>query len=387
MPDHTRRPAEQTADEGEPLPPLAVEYERLRLEQLERLLQAPAARQLDLSIRRGRQLDRPVGVSLQGSVHQTSPFARTAAYKAEVQNLYHDMRDTLRDFMDTLLRGNKVDIAPVRKSVEQILQLFIEDPDIVLSLTRLKSPGEDYLFGHMLNTCAISISIAASAGYNREQVLTIGIGALLHDLGMPLVPREIREKTTRLTAREFSEIQKHPVMGILVLEKIRHLPDAVRYMLYQSHERENGSGYPQRRSSRLIHRYAKIIQIADVFEALASPRRHRAAYTPFESMEMLIRMTQRGLLSHHFAKAFLAYASLFPVGSIVELSDHRLGRVIRGNPTMFHRPLVSIVQTNAGKVLHETEIYQLDLAYDESIAIIRALPPDFIRGVDILHGF
>ncbi len=380
-------PAEKPSQSQPLMHRFAVEYEQLRLEDLDRLLRSPVARQLDLSIRRGRQLDRPVGVSLHSSVRQTSPFTRTEAYKADMRHHYAEMLDTLRDFVDTLLSGKNVHVAPLRKTVDVLLRLFSEDPDLVLHLAGIKTPHDDYMAGHMLNACILALSIASAAGYNREQVLTIGVGALLHDIGMPLVPKEIRDKQSRLTPREFAEIQKHPVMGILVLEKIRHLPDPIRYMLYQEHERENGSGYPQRRSSRMIHRFAKIIQIADVFEALTSPRKHRQAYTPFESIEMIIRMSQRGLLSQHFVKAFLAYTSLFPVGSIVELSDGRLARVIHANASLFHRPLVSIVRSDTNKILEEGEIYQLDLAYDESISVVRALPPDFLKGVDFMRGF
>jgi len=367
--------------------PFAEEFERLRTEQIDKLLQSPPARQLDFSLRRGRHLDRPVGVSLRTAIHPASPFSRSRQYKTEICALYGSSLELLKDFLETLFSGRAVDIAPLRKAADRLLKVFIEDPDIIITLTSTSPRDDDYLYRHMLNTCILSLCIAASSGYNREQVLTICIGALLHDIGMPLVPREIRDKNGVLSPREFLEIQKHPVVGVLMLDKIRHLPDPIRYMLYQSHERENGSGYPRHRDSRLIHRYAKIIQIADVYEALTSPRKHRGAYTPFESMEMIIRMGQKGLLARHFVKSFLEYTSLFPIGSIVELSDHRLARVIHANPAMVHRPMVSIIRTEDNKVLDEGDIYQLDLSFDERIAIVRALPPDYLADIDLMRGF
>jgi HD-GYP domain-containing protein (c-di-GMP phosphodiesterase class II) len=363
------------------------EIEIIRAAQLETLLRSPSARQLDLSISRGRQVDRPAGLGLKNNVHSVSPFIRSSGYKDEVRSIYTGSILLLREFLETLLAGRSVDISPARKAVNRLLQLFIDDPDIILTMSAAKSEGDDYLYVHMVNTCILAICIATASGYNREQVLTIATGALLHDIGMPLVPKEIREKSAALSPLEFSEIQKHPVMGILMLDKIRHLQDPIRYILYQSHEREDGTGYPQKRSSRMIHRYAKIIQIADVFEALTAPRKHRAAFTPFESMEMVIRMGQRGLLAKPFVKSFLSYTSLFPVGSIVELSDHRFGRVIHANQTMFHRPIVTIIMSEENKQLSEREMYQIDLSFDENLSVIRALAPDYLSGSDLMTGF
>jgi hypothetical protein len=127
--------------------------------------------------------------------------------------------------------------------------------------------------------------------------------------------------------------------------------------------------------------------VADVFEALTKPRKHRKAFTPFESMETVIKMSQRGLLSSFFVKSLLKHSALFPVGSIVELSDHRLARVVHANPAVFHRPQVSVLCTEDKKLLDEDEIYPLDLSIDETVTIIRALPSDLIRGMDGMNGF
>jgi len=95
-----------------------------------------------------------------------------------------------------------------------------------------------------------------------------------------LIPKKIRFKEGCLTEAEWFEIQKHPILGLHLLEKIDRLPESIPFIAYQTHERENGKGYPTQRSSRLIHKFAKVITIADVFEALSSPRKYREGNIP-----------------------------------------------------------------------------------------------------------
>ena len=231
------------------------------------------------------------------------------------------------------------------------------------------------------------MNIAASSGYNEKQVIEIGLAALLHDVGMLLIPAEIRLKDGRLTPDEWYEVQKHPVLGLHLLERIPRLPPMVPIVVYQSHERENGSGYPRQRNSRLIHAYSKIIHCADIYEASSAPRSYRPAMPPYTCMERLVKMARQGLLNGDFVKAFLYYASLFPVGSVVELSDRRIGRVIATNGGAFTKPWVSILIDAEGRRLPENEIYQVDLKNVPEVQISQSLPYSHIENMALMLGF
>ncbi|HEX3019582.1 MAG TPA: HD domain-containing phosphohydrolase, partial [Chitinispirillaceae bacterium] len=193
-----------------------------------------------------------------------------------------------------------------------------------------------------------------------------------HDIGMLLIPQEIRLKSSRPTEDEWYEIQKHPLTGIYLLERISRLPEPVILMTYQSHERENGKGYPKQRSSSLIDNYAKILSVADIFEALSSPRSYRDAYLPYKAIETLITMTRQGLVNGEYVKALLEYTSLFPIGSIVELSNKSIGRVVKSNGTSFAKPSVCILIDNKGNILEKDEQYIEDLSSNTSVQIVKA---------------
>jgi HD-GYP domain-containing protein (c-di-GMP phosphodiesterase class II) len=204
---------------------------------------------------------------------------------------------------------------------------------------------------------------------------------------MLLVPDSIRFKQEQLTDDERYEIQKHPILGLHLLEKIKKLPWSVPYVAYHAHERENGKGYPKQRNGHLIHGFAKVVQIADMYEAMSSPRPYRQAMLPFRAMAHLIFLSRTGEVSPDLLKAFLKYVSLFPVGSLVELSDHAIGKVIQANNTSYSKPVISVLTDKKGALLPHERIYQVDLVKDIDISIIRALPFNYLNGVGIMEGF
>jgi HD-GYP domain-containing protein (c-di-GMP phosphodiesterase class II) len=238
--------------------------------------------------------------------------------------------------------------------------------------------------------CLLSINIAAAMGYNEEQIQEIGTGALLHDIGMLLIPREIWQKEARLDESEWFEVMKHPMLGLHVLENVTRLPASVPLIAYQAHERINGRGYPKQRHSRLIHHYAQIVQIADVYEALASPRPYRGPYIPYKAMEMVVRMTRTGFFHNEKTRLFIEYASLFPVGSLVELTDGRIAKVIKANGSHYTKPQLSVLTDEHGTALPKDEIYQLDLVNghdDGEVGIVRAHPSDYVPRRGVMDGF
>lgn len=273
--------------------------------------------------------------------------------------------------MHNIAAGKETPMESIRSIASTITKAFITDRSFLLNLSNVKPADGDYLFNHVLNVCIVSVNIATAYGYSETQVVEIAMGALLHDVGMLLIPEEIRFKDSRPGEDEWYEIQKHPLIGIYLLEKIHNLPEAVMLVAYQTHERENGKGYPKQRSSRLIHNYAKIVAIADIYEALSSPRSYRDAYLPYKAMEALIKMTRQGLISSQFVKALLEYTSLFPIGSIVELSNKCIGKVVQSNGMSFAKPSICILTNTNGELLPENERYILNLCENTGIQVVK----------------
>jgi HD-GYP domain-containing protein (c-di-GMP phosphodiesterase class II) len=356
-------------------------------EGLTQLVKGKRAADIDWKVEHAFLPDRPAGTPLAETMTQLTPAQRSPQYKEQVISTYlHAVRE-VRRLLVGLTRANNIAASMVNSIVERLLTIFVTDKNIILNLGTIKPTGDDYIFNHSLNVCLISLNIAASAGYSEKQIIDIGVGALLHDLGMLLIPAEIRSKDSKLTPDEWFEVQKHPVLGLHLLERIMRLAPIVPIAVYQSHERENGSGYPRQRSGRLLHSYAKIIHCADVYEACSSPRSYRPAMPPYTCMERLVKMARQGLLSNEFVKSLLHYTSLFPVGSLVQLSDNRICRVISGNGRAYTKPIVSVLATETGKRLSEKELYQIDLKDTPDLQIVQSLPITYLEHLGIMEGF
>jgi HD-GYP domain-containing protein (c-di-GMP phosphodiesterase class II) len=194
-------------------------------------------------------------------------------------------------------------------------------------------------------------------------------------------------KEGKLTRSERYEVQKHPVLGLHLLERIPNLPVSTPLIAYQSHERENTKGYPKKRGKLLISNYSKIVQIADIFIALISTRPYRKAYMPYKAMEILIKLTKEGVISGEYVKAFLTYASLFPVGSLVELNDRRIGKIINANGSSFAKPVLSILTDTDGRLLPKDKIFQIDLSHETDTHVVRALKLGYLKDVSLMDGF
>jgi len=354
---------------------------------LNQLANSEKAKALDNSIKDGAFSDKPVGPALKLRSVQISVGQRTVAYKTEMKTNYTEALQQVRGILVSIADNKSMDGTVVRNMVDRFVKTWVTDRNMTLNLTHSKPTDDDYLFHHSLNVCLLSLNIAAAFGYSEKQVIDIGIAATLHDVGMMLVPQEIFKKKGRLTKDEFYEVQKHSILGLHLLENITRLPDSAQFVAYQTHERENGSGYPKQRSGRLIHSFSKIVQIADVYESLSSPREYRDAFLPYKAMETIIKMSRKTLLSNEFVKAFITYMSLFPIGSLVELSDKTIGKVIHSNEAHFTKPIVSIIAGPQSQLLASDKIFQIDLLKRQDLQIVRAVEAKELPNQDIMAGF
>ncbi len=187
-------------------------------------------------------------------------------------------------------------------------RLELEHDLILRSITSLVSALEKrdpYTRNHSENVARYGAGIAATIGLERELIETIELGGRLHDIGKIGIRDDILLKQTALTDAEFEAIKSHPAKGAEILNPIPSLADVVAIVLYH-HERYDGTGYPERLVGDSTPLAARIIAVADTYDALTSTRTYRAALRPSEALEILqkVRGTQ---LAPEPVDAFLAW--------------------------------------------------------------------------------
>lgn len=154
----------------------------------------------------------------------------------------------------------------------------------------------DTFFYHSVNVATIAGVIGIAKGYRPQQLLDLGIGALLFDIGMTQLPDELWRKKGELTKEETEIVRRHTYLGFELLRRQRNISLFSAHCALQHHERCDGNGYPRPLSGDDIHEYARIVAIADVFDALTSARYHRRQYSPHEAAEYLSRRRRRSRL-------------------------------------------------------------------------------------------
>ncbi|MDQ0155297.1 HD-GYP domain-containing protein [Robertmurraya andreesenii] len=240
----------------------------------------------------------------------------------------------------------------------------IKNNEDLLSLLSDVYTYDNYIFTHSFNVTLYSLAIGMELGLSEKELETLGLGAVLHDVGKMKIPTEILFKPGKLTEEEFGEIKKHPQDGFDILRNVQTLSLIVAHCAYQHHERLNGSGYPRKLKGNEIHYFAKIIAVADVFDAVTSDRIYRGAMLPHNGLEILFAGAGP-LFEREIVQAFRRAVAIYPVGLTVELSDGRKGVVSAQNSHMSDRPIIRVLEENG----EEVTPYELDLLQEISVVI------------------
>jgi HD-GYP domain-containing protein (c-di-GMP phosphodiesterase class II) len=214
---------------------------------------------------------------------------------------------------------------------------------------------DNYIFSHSLNVTLYTLAIGMELKLPPKQLETLGLGAILHDVGKMRVPVEILLKPGRLTEEEFEEMKKHSELGFQLIRNVDTIPLLVAHCAFQHHERLDGSGYPRGLYEEDIHYYGKIIAVADVFDAVTSHRIYRKAMLPHEGLEILYAGSGNQFDSK-IVEAFRRAVAIYPNGLGIELSDGRKGIVARQNSGMSDRPVICIVEEKGIAISHAYEV-------------------------------
>ena len=248
------------------------------------------------------------------------------------------------------------------EEAEDILFDCIENPDALEQLYALAVGQKDTtnsLAIHLVNHATYSLKLGRGLKWSPERLVRLGVSALLHDLGMCQVPQHIRHKEGKLAPEEMAEIRKHPEYGLRIMlenfgEPFRWLGEA----LYHEHEREDGRGYPQGLLGNEISEYAKIIGLADVYEALTHNRPHRKRLLPHKAAQEIVQ-TQKTSFHHRLLKVLLEELSVFSLHSLVRLNSNAIGRVAQTVPGQPLRPVVQLIYDGDGNEITDERMIAL----------------------------
>lgn len=259
----------------------------------------------------------------------------SASPRGEQQIVFKEIKALSDEFVNYLVLGDKT-----------LLNLFYDNYD-----------PQEYLPYHMVNVMIMSISLGLGLRYNRSKVDELSLGAFLNDIGtseylkLALQPRQLSEG-------EYNQIKDHISASVMILSSIKELPEAVIQAIKETHERMDGKGYPRGIKGGELSEYARIIAIADVYEAAVHSRVYRKKRSPHEVIKEMLSSVS-GSFDSRALKAFINLIGIYPAGSYVELNSAEIAKAISSNDNFPLRPVVNIIFDSNKRRLNEPRLINL----------------------------
>jgi len=306
-------------------------------------LQTQVSQSIDEAVARGEHLTgQSTGPPFINQLRNHGTRCYDAGTEAKLVEQYDESLRQLEALVTSLEQGDPVDPDAPRAIARESLVKATEDLDLFVRLG-INPPSTGYPSRHSLHVAMLAASIGANLGWDENTLVELGVGCLLHDLGMLRIPDRLYDADRVLSDAEFNDVVRHPFYTFEALsEQLHRVPLVSRMVAYQTHERCDGSGYPRNRRSNLIHAAAKVAAVADVYVALVSNRPHRPALMPYAAIEHLLVGVKQGAFDVGAVRALLRTVSLFPIGSYLALKDGRVGRVMRTNRDQYARPIIEV---------------------------------------------
>ena len=275
---------------------------------------------------------------------------------------YKDCLDKITKSLDSLINEGSVDFLKVRFVTNSIMENLSDNYQVFLALSEVKT-YDSSTFIHLLNVSVLSIYFAQKLGLGREECLNIGSAALLHDVGKLFISRKIIQKSGRLKDMEFAKVRSHTMLGADILiahtAKVGVLPAVVAF---EHHMGWDCKGYPPVAFSRKPHLASLIVNICDEYDALTQRRSYKRDYPP-EIVYQIMNRQKGAKFPPKLLDKFFKIIGLWPKGTIVRLSDSRVGIVRQVNEEDIYRPKVEVVSEKSGEVIDLGQVKNMNIRY------------------------
>jgi uncharacterized domain HDIG len=273
------------------------------------------------------------------------------------KQIHQEANDVVKEAFNSIKNDRWYSEQKVEQLVHDIVYSIGRNPDALLSLTQIKSP-EEYTRTHSINVCFLVTIMAQALGYSEGPLFEAALGGLLHDIGKMRVSESILNKPGKYTDWEFNAMKKHPEHGFDIVKYKSKIPELAKAVIYQHHERFNGSGYPLGLKGEAIQEVALIGAVADVYDAITTNRAYRPAVLPNKAIAMLFEGRNRDF-SKKIVERFTKQLGVYPVGSFIRLKSGEMGIAIRVDKNNLLAPTIYVLFDREKKRLAKPLEYDL----------------------------
>jgi len=312
--------------------------------------------------------------------------------KVVAKKVFFETLGTIKEVITQIKTKQYPDVRKLKRLAQTAVRLVMQDESILLGLTTIKNYDE-YTFNHSVNVSIYSIAIGRRLGLSKKALTELGITAMLHDVGKSKVPRTVLNKPDKLDDAEWDLMKKHPLMGVEIVLNLKQLGEVnprTVIGIFDHHLKTDLSGYPRLFRKKEPSLFGRIIQIADVYDAMTTPRVYRKkSYSPDQVLAIMLK-DRETTFDPILLKIFIGLVGIFPVGSLVLLDTKEIAITYKVNPDseLLDRPQVIVIRREEKGEVKESLV---DLSEPGSAgaykrSIVKALDPNRYH-IDIVKYF
>ena len=306
-------------------------------------------------------------VSIEKTLENGDPFPYVETYDeiikttAEHSSFYSDYIKAVDVFKTEFFKwqaGSPINILKIRESMIPLLIRFFNETNEILLIHRY-TKQENYLFHHSVAIGLISGYLALKLNIPSGEAAQITLAGVLADSGLSKVDPKILNKRKNYSIQEEAEIRKHPMYSYNLIKNIPSLKDAVKVAVLQHHERLDGSGYPLKESAKRIHKFSRIIAVADFYHKMCTGEGSATGVSPFKAVEIMTE-DSFGQFDIEIVQVLLKNVARFSLGSIVKLNNGSIGDVMFIDTKSPIRPIIKVENTDQLLDLRTNRAYYID---------------------------
>jgi len=287
---------------------------------------------------------------------------------------YEDSQTILSEVLNDVRLGRCVDNPKVRGVVQELIVNIVKDSQTMIGLIQSKDKN-DTLARKSVNVCILALAFGKHIGIPKDKMYELGLGALLHDIGMVQIPSRILLKKQPLTPAERAIMEKHTEYGLAILAKTQEIPVNVLKIVHSHHERMDGKGYPQKLQDKEIGLLVRMVTIVSVYEALTRERFYTETLSPVAALKYLYT-SGKAIFDAPLVEKFIQALGIYPSGCVVVLNSGEIGVVVNVNPHDRLRPTLRIVTNAQKQLLAQESVLELADRTTKDIEIIKTLAMD-----------
>ncbi|MCL2721106.1 MAG: HD-GYP domain-containing protein [Treponema sp.] len=287
---------------------------------------------------------------------------------------YKNLIEKINAVFAGLKSGDDIEMRAVDTICTLLLQDLHDHPDAFVGFILGGEITIHELAKSSINTAILSAMTAQELKLQNHKIHNIVSGALLHDIGMLRLSKGITEKKGGLSDAELEQIKSHPIHTSKIITKELYGPREVNLIALQHHERWDGQGYPDKLVGEAIDIGARIISVADAFEAMVSKKSYRNSMIGYQAIKNLMADNGRRF-DPAVIIAFTKIMGIYPIGSIVRLNDTSIARVVSIHTDAPMRPVVQLLMDKNGDALGSGNAVSINLLADRTLFIKEAIDP------------